>query len=88
MKINVSTLMVEEIRNINPLKIQKKKCNDIVFTNFPYHKIIYTDGSKSNIKTGLAIISVIVIIKVLNLIENNNWTNTNLFLIASDQQPQ
>lgn len=48
--------MVEEIRDIYPIEISQK-LNDLILKNIPNHKIIYTDGSKSNIKTGLAIVA-------------------------------
>lgn len=48
--------MIQEIQNINPSEIPKH-FNDIILMNFCNHKIIYTDGSKSNEKTGLAIVT-------------------------------
>ncbi|KAE9533347.1 hypothetical protein AGLY_009250 [Aphis glycines] len=56
MNLNTNTSMIQEIQNIEPSKIPKH-FNDIILKNFCNHKIIYTDGSKSNVKTGLAIIT-------------------------------
>jgi len=56
MNLNINTSMIQEIQNIEPSEIPKH-FNDIILKNFCDHKIIYTDGSKSNIKTGLAIIT-------------------------------
>lgn len=84
MEININTIMIEEIRNINSLEIQKKfRIILKLYTKIPNHKIVYTDDSTSK---RLAIISkddifissleynsifsieVIAIIKALNLI--------------------
>lgn len=56
MNININTSLIQEIQNIEPSKIPKH-FNDIILKNFYNHKIIYTDGSKFNVKTGLAIIT-------------------------------
>ncbi|KAE9521635.1 hypothetical protein AGLY_017931 [Aphis glycines] len=56
MNLNTNTSMIQEIQNIEPSEIPKH-FNDIILKNFCNHKIIYTDGSKSNVKTGLAIIT-------------------------------
>ncbi|KAE9537639.1 hypothetical protein AGLY_006662 [Aphis glycines] len=56
MNLNTNTSMIQEIQNIEPPEIPKH-FNDIILKNFCNHKIIYTDGSKSNVKTGLAIIT-------------------------------
>ncbi|XP_050065863.1 uncharacterized protein LOC126554908 [Aphis gossypii] len=56
MNLNINTSMIQEIQNIEPSEIPKH-FNDIILKNFCNHKIIYTDGSKSNVKTGLAIIT-------------------------------
>ncbi|KAE9522075.1 hypothetical protein AGLY_017519 [Aphis glycines] len=56
MNLNTNTSMIQEIQNIEPSEIPKH-FNYIILKNFCNHKIIYTDGSKSNVKTGLAIIT-------------------------------
>lgn len=54
MEINTNTSMVEEIKNQSEME---KEINVITLTNFPNHKTYHnTDGSKSNIKTELAVI--------------------------------
>ncbi|KAL4132710.1 hypothetical protein QTP88_009819 [Uroleucon formosanum] len=56
MNLNINTSMIQEIQNIEPSEIPKH-FNDMILKNFCNHKIIYTDGLKSNVKTGLAIIT-------------------------------
>lgn len=56
MNLSINTSMIQEIQSIKPSEIPKH-FNDIILKNFCNHKIIYTDGSKHNIKTGLAVIT-------------------------------
>jgi len=58
LEININTSMIQELEkeNIESSKVPQK-FTDIIRNNFQNHKIIYTDGSKSNDQSGFVIIS-------------------------------
>jgi len=74
--------MIQEIQNIEPYEIPKH-FNEIILKNLCNHKIIYTDGSKSNVKTGLAIITDEETYKFSSLEINSTFTIEALAILKA-----
>jgi len=65
--------MIQEVENTEPSKIHHKIIN-IIWNEFHNHKIIYCEGSKSNDKSGIAVISNEEVFKFSSLEYNSIFT--------------
>jgi len=82
MNLSINTSMIQETHNIEPSEIPKRFI-DIILKEFRNHKIIYTGGSKSNDKTGLAIITDEEIFKLSSLEINSIFTIEALAILKA-----